>query len=256
VLEFRGFAKNQRLRRDREARSMLPGPPHDLLSEHHALESPSLPCDGEAATPPQGALEYPSLPCDGEAATPPQGTPGSQPSTNGGGYSGSKGKASQVKASSSSRARDACDAAGSDVALLLAARFTDLFGRPARLRADIKERLERVVAEIGVDGASLVMEERSARPGAIPGSLAFFLPAFEERAATQPVAPPVTRPADPAGSGWLAKAERYVERVGWQLTDSSLRDELAARFRLAGHDLELLAQRGEQRRSQAEEGAS
>lgn len=234
VLEFRGFAKNQRLRRDREAASLFPPPPHDLLSEH-VLEPAPVPSGAAAATPPQEPLESAPVPSGGAAATQPQGRPGQQPSTNGRGYSGvtpellrSEAEA-EVEVESKQQLPRGPDS-GDDVALLLAARFTSLFDRPHRLRDDLRPRLERAVAAIGIDGAVRLMEERAAQQGATPGSLAFFLPAFEERAGQLPQR---RESIDGSGNGWRARAERYVDQVGFQLTDGALREELAERFRHA-----------------------
>jgi hypothetical protein len=256
VVEFRGFAKNQQLRRDREARSLLPPPPADLLSERvpscpvpsgplAAMQAaatqpgtqpgvslpervPSCPVPSgplaamqAAATQPgtQPGVSLPAcaevpVPSETEAAMPRPGRPPIELSTRGrgysrsysGSYSGSEREAQgeregegQLAASSAAR-----EARGQDIAQLLADRFTSLFGTEARLRDALRPRLERAVAELGLENAIRLMEERLSGARARPGSLAFFLPAFEERAA-------ILRSREGAPS--LEQIDRWVEEA-------------------------------------------
>lgn len=60
------------------------------------------------------------------------------------------------------------------------ARFEHLFECPAKLRAEQRARFEGIVQTLGEDEAIRLLEERH-QQGAAPQSLAFFLPAFEER---------------------------------------------------------------------------
>lgn len=112
---------------------------------------------------------------------------------------------------------------------LLLATFQEIFQRPARLREARRPRLEAVLGQLGTDVAVELMRERKAA-GQDPASVAFFLPALEERAAdlatVRELRGPRTTP--------LERCERWVRMVGWQLSSDEHVDEELISMGVAG----------------------
>ncbi|MEZ5101199.1 MAG: helix-turn-helix domain-containing protein [Thermoleophilia bacterium] len=104
--------------------------------------------------------------------------------------------------------------APSVAALHVAAAFERAFGRPARLRREQLARLEGVLDRVGLDQA-LQLIRRRRELGARPNCLAWFLPALEELAASEP-------PVDEVGAETMQeslRAELWVRSVGWRHAD-------------------------------------
>lgn len=99
-------------------------------------------------------------------------------------------------------------------ALHVAAAFERSFGRTAGLRREQLARLEGVLERVGVD-AALALIRRRRELGANPNCLAWFLPALEDLAASQP-------PVDEVGPETMQeslRAELWVRSVGWRHAD-------------------------------------
>lgn len=106
---------------------------------------------------------------------------------------------------------------------LLLARFESLFGRPARLRDAQHARLDAALGWLGVDAAVTLLEERAAT-GAAPNSLAWFLPALEDR--VREVTAIGAQRGERAGA-ILRACDAWFDAVGWQMpTLDALNEEL------------------------------
>lgn len=226
VCEFLGFKKNQALRADREAPSRFPAPPEDLLSTvaPHAVAAwdadPEDETGPDAVPGPHGERLFPietpaaastagndrfeqtpePLRSEAEVEVQVQEPP----------------LAAAEVGDQSARARGEPRPLG-----IILREFENLFGCPPRLADAKRDRLARAVDTVGVDATTGLMRERK-MAGTTPRSIAFFLPALEERAAELRAGMRVDERAAVRAATLTPKAR--VERW-WKATGQFLRDE-------------------------------